>query len=238
MKHLNENNKKKGILKFMKFKDMENWDPKQNEDKEKLTGKKKLNTNLGQKVIEFFEENLLFVSVGPGDWIKRQELLLPDEKKLKEYRVTIGRKNTYEEWLEWNGYDDSPEKEKEWEEETPDFEDRDCPEWSVFLPVGTKNLEGAAMADSSTYLKLITDAYPKVVEYHIDTRHGGALGDDPDGFKKFINKKGVNITNDNVEIVNKINTRLYKDSKVFGEFREILGDYETKEFMKEWLKLM
>lgn len=233
MKHLQSNENK---LQFMRFKDMENWDPKQNKNTN-LTGKKKLNINLGQKVIEFFNENLLFVSVGPGDWIKRQNLLLPDEKNLKEYRVTIGKRQEYKEWLEWNGYDDSPKMKKEWEEETPDYDD-DFLEWSVFLPVGTNNLESAAMADSSTYLKLIIDTFPYVVENYIDIKYGGAIVDNPEGFKKFINSKDINITNNNVEIVGKINRRLYKDSKVFGEIREFLGNYETKEFIKKWLKLM
>jgi hypothetical protein len=242
MKHIKTYEDK---LRFKNFKDMENWNPKE-EDTIKYTGKKTLDLSVGQRVIDFFEANDLFISVGTGEWIKKQDLLLPDEKDFKEYRVNIGTKQSFQDWIEWE-YGDKPEDktdeelEKEYDNVEIDYEDSK-PEWSVFLPVSIKGefeIKKAAMADSSIYLKIITDAFPDISRNYIDSRRG-ALYDDPKGFKKFINNKNVKITNQNIEMVTTIDTRLWKDSKVFGCFRSEIfdGEWETKTFIEEWLKLI
>lgn len=58
-----------------------------------------------------------------------------------------------------------------------------------------------------------------------ELRDGGVLNDLPDEFKKFINNKGIKITNDNVEDVNTVNYRLYKDSKFFYNLKEVCDDH-------------
>lgn len=226
-------------LRFKNFKDMKNWTTKE-DDSYKYTGKKKLDKKLGEKVIDFFEENSLHISVKEGYWLEKHNLKFPSEKNLKEYRVCINKKESYENWLNNNNYDDTSENRERWEEIETEI-DLNNLEWSVFLPTGIKNydLESSAMDDSSNYLKLLMESYPDMLINIIDKRFG-ALEENPDGFKKIINAKNIVITNKNVEIVSKINTRLYKDSKVFYFFKKYIfnNDSKNKEFFNDWLKLI
>ena len=64
------------------------------------------------------------------------------------------------------------------------------------------------------------------------------LSDNVSGFKTFINRKKIKITNDNVEDVPTIEYRLYKDSKFFGRLRDVIGDYDAKELINRWLEFL
>ena len=246
MKHIKTyEEQKKNFISTVNYSDLNSWsvDDLKTPNKPILTGTKNLDINLGQRVIDFFEDNNLFIKVGSGDWCKKQELLLPDEENFKEYRVNVGTKRNFDDWFEYEYGSDADDRtdeelQKEYENVEVDYEDSK-PAWSVFLPVNVTNIEAAAMSDSSIYLKIITDAFPDISRQYIDSRRG-ALYDEPKGFKKFINDKNVKITNQNIELVNTINYRLYKDSKVFGSFRDEIfdGEWETKTFIEEWLKLI
>lgn len=218
IKKIDEDNK----MKIVNFSDMDGtWDPKQFKDKEKLTGTKDINLELGQKVKSFLEANLLFPSVGPGDYCKKHGLLLPGEKNLKEFRVHLGTKQSYEDWLDWEGHDESTaETEKQYEDSEVDY-DGDLT-WSVFLPLGTIQIENAALSESLKYLKLIQNTYSGIIKYQLD--YHDALRENTAGFKLFLNESKIVITNNNVEVVEDLNFRLYKDSKVFGYFRKFLGN--------------
>jgi hypothetical protein len=109
-------------------------------------------------------------------------------------------------------------------------------EFSVFLPLNSKNVELCALCDASNYLKIINECTPEMftgVEDNI-------LADNTKGFKCFINSKGIKITNDNIEDVPMINERLRKDSKVFSDLnREIFrSETESKKFIQDWLKII
>lgn len=222
--------------------DMENWDPK-TPDNEKYTGTKDLDIKLGNSVIELLKEYRLSPQVGAYDWLHRHGIVLEPEKKFKEYRVSLGTKQTFEDWLDWEhtgtDYENLSEEEQlelENEYDNVQPESDNSLEFSVFLPPNTKNLEASAFSDASQYLKLLSESMPEMFKEYLDPR--SVLSDNTDGFKAFINNKKIQITNKNIEIVNKIEYRLYKDSKFFGELREFLGDYDTRELITEWLKLI
>jgi len=77
---------------------------------------------------------------------------------------------------------------------------------------------------------------PEMFKEYLDPRT--VLSDNVSGFKTFINRKKIKITNDNVEDVPTIEYRLYKDSKFFGRLRDVIGDYDAKELINRWLEFL
>lgn len=230
----------------VKSSDIENWDPQQILNKEKnikqYTGTKDLNLKLGLEVQNLFDEYGLHVDVGPGDWLKRQGIVLKSEEKFKEYRVHLSKILPWEDFLESEGiseeeFDELSEKEKEKlqdEYHSSKIDHDSNMEFSVFLPLGTKNLIEAALADASVYLKMLSKCLPEIFKCNtIDD----SLRDETDGFKCFLNSKELKITNDNIEDVPMINYRIYKDSKFFVELEENLEN-DTMNFINDWLKLI
>ncbi len=172
----------------------------------KITGKKRLDLVLGGKVIELLTEYNLFVSVGDYQWLNKSNLVLESEKKFKEYRVELGTKTSFDMWLdyEYTGveFDDlSVDKQLEYEAEYDRVEpdsNTDI-EFSVFLPVGVNELKKSAMCEASNYLYTLSKTLPEVYNGYLES--SGVLGDNPDGFKKFLKYKELTITNNNVEDV-------------------------------------
>jgi len=228
------------IMTTKNFSDMNDWSVK---NKKVYTGTKQLDLQLGSKVIDLLEEyDLGIMSVGTGKWMNDQHLLLPDEENLQEYRVNIGRRIEWKDFLDNEGYEDfdnmSEEEQARIEEEYEKLEiDSDpCIEFSVFLPNGITDKNSAAMSDASTYLKIISDSELK------DVMSGGAdyhvFFDDVYGVKKFLNLKKIEINNKNLEELPSISHRLYKDSKAFNMFRELIGDRESQNLFRDWLNLI
>jgi len=206
-------------------------------------GNKELDLKLGSKVLELFNNYGFDINVNVFDWMKKQHLLLSDETNFIENRVEVGKKQSWEDFLDDNGYeyDDLPENEQKKIDE--EFENRGFVndeaeiEFSVFLPENLENIEYAALADASVYLKILSDSELNgVLNGNTDYR---ILSDEPFGFKKFLNFKKIKITNNNIEEVPSIEHRLYKDSKVFEIFkRELGGDQNFRNFFNEWLSLI
>jgi len=182
------------------------------------------------------------MSVSTGKWINDQHLLLPDETNFQEYRVNIGQRIEWKDFLENEGYEEydtmSKEEQSKIDEEYEKLEiDSDpCIEFSVFLPNGVTDKNSAAMSDASAYLKLISDSELKDVmngaaDYHI-------FFNDVYGVKKFLNLKKIEITNKNIDELPTISHRLYKDSKAFAMFRELIGDRKSQDLFKNWLNLI
>ena len=235
---------KEGKLKTVKWSELgDSWSVRDIMDKEHdpkiFTGKKKLDTKLGQKVIDLLAEyNLYIVGAGKKNYLTDSGLVLPPEKKFKEYRITIERKYSIEEWLDYEGLEeeykeDSKKIKSQYETYISTSGERDEVSWSVFLPLNTTEIEASAMADSTDYLRLISETYPDMFDNVLD--YGEAI-QESDKFKKFINKKKIQITNDNIEIISKISDRLRKDSKVFPYIKE-LGVENIQELVSKWLKI-
>ena len=237
-------------MKTVKFSDMENWSVGGNKNKKVYSGSKEFNYELGNKVIELLNEyGLGIVGVGPGKWLEQQKLILQDETNFKEYRVNIGKKQDWDDFIEEYESDNDvvydeldevgQEKIDEIYNNLPyDKVGYDYIEFSVFLPTNVTDVNAAAMSDASTYLKLLVDSGFKL--------YGGGLDEydvfynEPIYTKNFVNGKKITINNSNLEELVTVSYRLYKDGKVFDSFKEFLGDSEStaKQFFNEWLKLI
>lgn len=228
------------------FSDMENWST---EKKIVYSGNKKIDYKLGSKVIDLLAEyGLGIITVGTGKWLHGQSLVLSDETNLKEYRVEIGRKN-WDDFIEnYNDendteYDDLSEEEKQtvlntynelpYEENTR--YGRDTIEFSVFLPNNVTDINSASMSDASTYLKLLNDSG---FELFSDFGEYDIFFHETEPTKKFINGKKIKINNNNLEVINTISYRLYKDGKVFDAFKDFLEESTAKELINDWLNLI
>jgi len=227
--------------------DIENWNPKDIlEPKTSYTGTKNLNFEIGKKVEELLKEYGLCVSdVGPGDWLKQQDIVLKSEKIFKEYRVHLGIIIPWEDFLDSSlvdgikSFDNLTKKEKkelEDEYESSKMNDDTRLEFSVFLPAGIQNynLTFAALSDASNYLLMLNNCIPQIFDGNMIE---DCLKDEPKNFKCFLNSKDLKITNDNIEDVNSINYRIYKDSKFFLELEDVLKN-NTKFFINDWLNLL
>lgn len=230
------------IMKTKKFSDMYNWSGK---EKVIYAGTKKLNLKLGYKVIELLNSYGLGInSVEPGEWIKSRSYLLPDEVDLREYRVDIGKRQEWDDFIEEYDYDNEVKYDDTSEEEQEKIKEeynnlpydihRDNIEFSVFLPSDVVETEAAAMADASIYLKILSkcNLAGGNYEYHV-------FENEPESFVKFLDLKKIRITNSNLITVPKISYRIYSDNKAIAMFEELLGSgHEKDKFFNEWLNLM
>lgn len=232
-------------MRIVNSSDMEDWSTTK---KVVYTGTKKLDLQLGSKVVDLLQEyGLGIVTVTTSDWMHKQELVLPDESNLQEYRVQLGTKQDWKDFLDDYEmeneieYEESSEEEKEkineiYNELPYETDRHDRMEFSVFLPANTQNLENAAMSDASSYLKLLKNSkLDSIIKGHCEYQ---VFFDYPSEVTNFINGKKIKVTNKNLEIVKTVSYRLYKDSKVFTAFEDNIGKYETKELMKDWLNLL
>jgi hypothetical protein len=253
MKHLKTYEDKIKTVKFSELGDT--WSPNDILNKEKdakFTGKKDFDLKLGQKVKDLLLEYRIGVlTVGPGDWLHKQDIILEPEKVFKENRVELGVVPSFENFIENNDmfiedYENISVEEKEkWHEK---YEDEVKPEeanhsnlaFSVFLPLniqGATNKELCALCDATKYLKLLNDIIPDYVKDGSIIEN--ILNDKTESFKKFINEKGIKITNDNIEDVPTINYRIYKDTKFLAELESVCGDYDIsyRKLIADWLEL-
>jgi len=233
-------------IKTIKSSEMEGWSGSK---KITYSGSKKIDSQLGSKVLDLLHEyGLGVVSVETGEWLKRSELLLPDEINFQEYRVQIGKKqdwkdfiDNYEDENDDIEYDDLTEEEQEkiddiYNNLPYEVDEHDEIEFSVFLPSNVQNLEEAAMSDASTYLKLLKNSgLDSILKGHCEYQ---IFFDYPTEVSNFINGKRIIITNKNLEIIKTISYRLYKDSKVFTAFEYNIGESETRNLITDWLKLI
>jgi len=220
------------------FSDLENWDIKKDRV---YTGTKNLNLDIGQKVFNLLEEYGLLAEVGPGNFLTRQNSVLASEKQFREYRVHLSKIKPFNEYLDDEGIDDFDKlSKKEKIRIQKEYESRKIYgdtnlEFSVFLPSDIKSYDitNSALYDASNYLLVLSDCIPELFKGIEDN----VLIDNTKGFKCFLNKKDLKITNDNIEDVPAINYRIYKDSKFFGELINEWDGNETA-LINDWLNLI
>jgi hypothetical protein len=238
-------------IKTTNFSDLEEWSVPDPVKKKIYSGKKILNLELGSKVIELLHEyDLGIKSVDTGKWLNHQQLLLPDENNLKEYRVHIGKRPSFDTFIDNYEYENDVDYKKlslEEQEKLREMYDEDDSlmeseyvtdvEFSVFLPSNIKqNINEAAMSDASIYLKLLNNSIPDIIHHYVDN---DVFLSDTKEVINFINLKKIEITNKNLEFVKTISYRLHKDSKVFAAFEELIDDKNDKDnLFNDWLKLL
>ena len=96
----------------------------------------------------------------------------------------------------------------------------------------------SALSDASKYLKLLNDSFPEIIKSGFI--EDDVLSDYTEGFKKFLNNKGLNITNNNIEDVPTINERIRKDTKFLAQLKDVCRDYNINytNLMNEWIKIL
>ena len=175
--------------------------------------------------------------------------MIPGEQNFKEYRVSIGQKVPWEDfWDEYcydndmdlDGFDDLSDDEQEKIEEI--FSNRKAISdrhteiiFSVFLPKDVDNLKEAAMADASSYLRILYESELKDVTGGSGNRH--MFDRNSDEVIDFINRRHIIITNKNLKDVYTISFRLWKDSKVFDAFNKNMNG-KDKQLFNDWEKLL
>lgn len=230
-------------MKTVSFSDLKVWGVDKILKPKIKIGNKELDIKLGSKVLELFNNYGFNINIVDFEWMKKQKLLLPDEENLIEHRVEIGIKQSWKDFLYYKDYENY-EKLSEEEKEKIDYEydnlkfinNTEILSFSVFLPENLENLEYAALADASIYLKLLSDSGLKGV-LHGHSNYN-VISDETIGFKEFTILKKIKINNNNLEIIPTLNNRLYKDSKVFALFEEELGEHKFNNFFNEWLALI
>lgn len=238
-------------MKIKHSSEMDSWSVDRNKTKTIKTGTKTLDLNLGSKVIDLFAEYGIGIThLNKKNWLESYHLLLPEENNFEEYRVTINKKQYWEDFIyeyEYDNdikYDELNDEEKEkiqviYDELPYDAGDPEI-EFSVFLPtnIDKSRLYDAAMADASNYLKVLSESeLSSVLEGISDARN--ILADEIEGIKKFTILKNIKITNENLEDLLKVGYRLYKDSKAIYLFDELLGSKsESSNLFKEWINLI
>jgi len=229
-------------LKTVKYSKLDKWGVDNIMIPKVKIGNKELDLKLGSNVLELFNNHGFDINISQFEWMAKQHLLLPDEINLIEHRVEVGKKRTWDDFLDYNGYEYEKLTKKEQKKIDDEFDNREFInneteiEFSVFLPENLENVEYAALADASIYLKILYDSELKgVLNGDTDYR---ILSDESFGFKKFLNFKKIKITNNNIEDIPTIERRLYKDSKVFEIFERELGEQEFNNFFNEWISLI
>lgn len=194
--------------------------------------------NTTKKILNLFDEwDLGIESIKEGDFCKKNSIVLPNEQHLKEYRVSI--KEIYREAnvLEDCGVDSVDELEEEDKKLINSFKDMNYDTtFSVFLPSNTMDLKSGAIECASRYLKILSNSCDEVYLGIVDN---DSMSSDINKFKTFLKLENITITNENLEFINKVNYRLYKDNNFVNELRGLIEDKgRVEEFFKEWLALL
>ncbi|MCK9446200.1 hypothetical protein M0Q50_04825 [bacterium] len=235
MKHVKKFNEE---LNTINSKDLDSWSvPKANEPKK--SGSKILDKEIGQKVLDLFEENGLVIRL---DNRSGPQPSLPGEDNFVEWRCELSKRKSFEDWMEWNGDDidelnkkELKEKQKEYNSEYTNDELDKCA-FSVFLPKGVKDIQ-SALSDASTYLKQLNNSVTSVLTNYI-SEYYYVICQEADELKKFLKLREIIINNDNIEVLTDISYRLYHDCKFVGYFYEEFGEDEGKQLFRDWLEIL
>ena len=80
-------------MKTVNYSDLKNWSVDKLLQPKIIIGNKELNMKLGAEVSNLLEEYGLFIDVNQRDWMKKYQLLLPDETNLIEERIAQQKKH-------------------------------------------------------------------------------------------------------------------------------------------------
>lgn len=182
--------------------------------------------------------------------------LFPQEEKFKEVRVHLGA-ICDKDWLR-DQYDVitveeyknrfSHEHLKDFKKDLKKAEEKNIREisesltFSVFIKkedfnhLSIKKEEDILFVyESAFYYMQFLNYVPKVYEAIYDD---DVFPSDIESFVEILNCQGIEVTNDNLEVIPKVSYRLYKDSKFFYELSEFLGDRVKEKFINEFLDLI
>lgn len=237
---------------LVNYKDLRAWDIKRTKNKNTKISKKDFNLNEAEQILEFINKLGIGVNVSSGNYIANNRLLLVDEGNFEEWRVNLTIKPDYDEFV----YDYLIENELEEEEltdkqkEVMDSEYNKLEwididngvEFSVFLPVevGSKDedtIKLCAIADGFEYFKILYKSFcEKGNIRELINNSGEVLRHETDKLKEYLKLRNIKITNDNLEVVVTVDTRIYKDGKFFSNFEDLEESREIFNFLTSLIK--
>lgn len=244
---------KKPKIQIKRFKDLDTWSIRPS--KEGIINGTQVDLELASKIQEILNSYGYDVEViGTGNFIEQQDALFGHESKLIEYRAEVKEKYNYDDWKSdylidlSNDRDISVEDlekeltEAEIEKMNAEYEEVPYTDiaygniaYSFFVGKNIKSdmLQAAALYYGYLYMNLLMKVDESII------MRGNLIEDtlyeSPDGFKEYLSHQGININNKNVERVTKVNYRIYKDSKFFGEAQGEIKAY--KRIIEEILAL-
>jgi hypothetical protein len=235
-------------LRIKKWSDLDSWDP--NEINYQPIKSGDINNKEVLKIMTVLEKYGLYVtSVGTGEYLKRNDIIIGNEVNYKEWRVTLGYKRELYDWLELEyniskeDFNELNDKEKsdyelEWNDLEPTESDYDF-SFSVFMGTEKTNLKNKGIYFGWKYLKLLEKSFGYDYILNHESPENDHFEDLTKGFKNFVNNYGIKINNDNFDVLLKINYRLYKDSKFLSLLWEICNEFEIKykDLMEDLLKI-
>jgi len=188
-------------------------------------------------------------------WMKQQKLLLDDEKKLKEFRVKLGKYYSKEKFQDdWGDFlDENDDENNSYKDDIIEDKNKigtieetdNNVEFSVFLPdtkFRDKNDEkydlfvAACMTAASAYFKTLKLSLTDVYKLPPINRNNALW--EPELLGKFLNYHMTLVDNQNLKKATNGIYRLYKDSKFFYELEELLNKTDYEWLMNEFSKIV
>lgn len=182
----------------------------------------------------------------------------PGEVGSLEVRISLGEIRD-KEWLkDWYGYDslktynsnldnysqdknsleDFKEDLKKVENEIPFIVDEQL-EFSIFKRIENTNLNikndiiiSLAYESAFYYMNFLVGTMPQT--YNKSLEYLSSYTEYIDEFKEVLEQSGVSINNTNIELIQSLSYRLYKDSKFFYELKEHLGKGTYESFIEDF----
>lgn len=196
------------VMKNKRFKNLDNWSAI---EQQKITGKKSLNSENGEKFIEFFKKYGIAVNFSSGRFSEIYKF--GDELNLKEIRIGLSHNMTLEEFIDWEyGGAENTISEIETNNDYKEYlnnldDDDEITSFSVFLSSNFDDIE-YAMSDAYNYL---TKTLKNINIFSLIEPGFDVIEE----IKTYSKNTQIQINNDNLEISSDIAYRLRKDSKVF-----------------------
>jgi len=193
------------------------------------------------------DNNLGVLSVNQGDYTKKNGIILPNEVGT-EYRLELGKLLTKEEVEDSYFYTDEEGNGKIDTDHEDYIEDSKLIGTVVEIPYALEysffsdyypmevlsnfptTIEDVGLLSGTMYLKNLVHCYPDVTEGRLD--YTTAIRDIEE-VKCLLNQFRIKIDNNNIEIIQNIILRLYKDSKFFAELDRHLGSNKLKNMIKD-----
>ena len=176
----------------------------------------------------------------------------PGEVGAQEVRVSLGEIRD-KEWLkDWHGSDnletyisnngkyiDKFKKDLDRVENEIPFDVDNQLEFSIFVKMDDQSLNinnsehiSLAYETAFMYMNFLMSTLPQTYNNSLD--YLSAYSEYIDEFKEVLEQTGVSINNDNIELIEPLAYRLYKDSKFFYELKEHLGKGTYKSFIEDF----
>ncbi len=230
--------KNQNKIQIKKFSEIDRWSWSMAIDNKKgLVSSSQIDMSFSNKIIEVLNSYGYDISItGEGSFLERNNLTFGSEPNLIEYRADLVQKQDYDDfkydYLADNDFEEesdmSEEDKNKMEEEYENLEYVEIDSSLTFSFFVGKNvpkvhLKQAGIYYGYLYMRMLHDMLPDFILK--PSYEENLLRENSEAFKSYLNWQGIHINNKNVERVEDVNYRIYKDSKFFGTASDELSDY-------------